>query len=83
VTTRDERTRHILQAGAFLKELRADTKLPKAIRREAIRLLRHYPTVMDLRLLAEIEKSVLGCGLLTPEFDPSWITAYKFGAHFD
>jgi len=36
-----ERTRNLLQVGAFLRELEADKRLPKAIRNEARRLLRH------------------------------------------
>ena len=81
VTARDERTRNLLQAGAFLKELLADTNLPESVRNEARRLLRHYPTVLDIQLLAEIEKRTFGSNLLTTEFDPSWVSGYKLGAH--
>lgn len=35
----DERTRNLLQAGAFLKELHADQSLPERVRDEAHRLL--------------------------------------------
>lgn len=79
MTTRDERTRNLLQAGAFLKELKADASLPEAVRNEARRLLRHYPTVADIQLLASLEKRMFGSNLLTPEFDPTWVSAYQPG----
>lgn len=72
MTTRDERTRNLLQTRAFLKALQADTSLPESLRNEARRLHRHYPTVADVQLLAEVEERMSGSTLLTPEFDPSW-----------
>lgn len=81
MTTPEERTRNVLQAGAFLKELQGDKSLPEAIRREAHRLLRHYPTVGDIKLLAKIEGSATWSTVLTPEFDPAWTERYKFGPH--
>ena len=47
-----ERTRNVLQAGAFLRELAASKAVPKSIREEAYRLLRHYPTVSDIEAIA-------------------------------
>lgn len=76
-----ERTRNLLQAGAFLKELEADTLLPEAIRREAHRLLRHYPTVHEIRLMATVESKFAGAFLLTPEIDKNWFSDYRFGPH--
>lgn len=73
-------TRNLLQAGAFLKEFQADASLPGAVRNEARRLLRHYPTVADFQLLAKVEKRMSGSNLLTPEFDPSWVSIYRLGA---
>ena len=78
MTMRDERTRNLLQAGAFLKELQADTRLPESVRNEARRLLRHYPTAADIQLL-EVEKRLFG-KLLTPELYPSWLSAHQPGA---
>jgi len=77
MTTREERTRNLLQAGAFLKEIQANKSLPVAVRDEARRLLRHFPTAVDIDLLANVEKSLSGSNLLTPEFDPSWVSAYQ------
>ena len=53
MTMPDERTRAVLQARAFLQELAAGewgSALPPAVRREAHRLLRHYPNAHDLEL---------------------------------
>ena len=38
MTTPDERRRTLVQAGAFLKELRGNQSLPEAVRQEAHRL---------------------------------------------
>ena len=46
MTMPDERTRAVMQTKAFLLELQNTTKspgVPENIRREAHRLLRHYP----------------------------------------
>jgi len=53
MTMPDERTRAVLQARAFLQELASGDwgpELPPAVRREAHRLLRHYPNAHDLEL---------------------------------
>jgi hypothetical protein len=75
MTTPTERTRNLVQAGALLKEMRADESLPALLRGEADRLLRHYPTVAELRMLAK------GCNMLTTDFDPDWLRGNRFGAH--
>jgi hypothetical protein len=81
MTIPSERTRNILQAGAFLKELCADLTLPERIRKEANRLLRHYPTVTDVQTLAMIESSAMGSNILSPRLDPDWCDSYRFGPH--
>lgn len=80
MTTPEERTRNIIQAGAFLKELCYDDSLPEHVRAEAMRLLRHYPTLMDVRMMASMEHP-LGFSSLTTEFDPQWLEGYALGAH--
>jgi len=53
MTMPDERTRAVMQARAFLQELATGewgSELPPAVRREAHRLLRHYPDARDLVL---------------------------------
>lgn len=81
MTMPDERTRNLLQAGAFLRELEADTELPDRVRWEAHRLLRHYPTLGNVKLLAEIEQRWMGSNILTTEIDPAWWEGYRFGVH--
>lgn len=81
MTTPSERTRNILQAGAFLKELREDLALPERIRNEANRLLRHYPTVADVQTLAMIETNFMGSNILTTRFEPEWFGSYDHGPH--
>ncbi|WP_394697312.1 BPSL0761 family protein [Pseudoxanthomonas japonensis] len=44
-----ERTRNLIQAGAFLRDLSANQHVPREIRTEAYRLLRHFPSVSDRR----------------------------------
>ena len=75
MTTPSERTRNLVQAGALLKEIRADESLPEELRKEANRLLRHYPTVAELQMLAR------DCNMLTSDLDPSWLSGNRFGAH--
>lgn len=73
MTTPEESTRHLYQAGAFLVELALDERLPIEVRREAARLARHYPTP--------------GCALaLTPSVvgflswpETSWLENYRHG----
>jgi hypothetical protein len=43
MTTPRERTLAVLQARKFLRQLGARTDVPEDVRREADRLLRHYP----------------------------------------
>ena len=49
MTLPDERYRSVKQTEEFLRELCYKTpRIPKAVREEARRLLRHYPTTYDL-----------------------------------
>lgn len=80
MTMPDERTRSLLQAGAFLKELSRDPSVPLAIREEACRLMRHYPTVNTLRLLAGLD-ATCGSNILAQDIDAAWLDKYRFGAH--
>lgn len=56
MTMPGERTRNLLQAGAFLKVLAAHQAVPKDVRQEAYRLLRHFPTVSDVEAIAHHEE---------------------------
>ena len=80
MTTPDERTRNLLQTGAFLKELREDKTVPEGVRQEAHRLLRHYPTVHEVRMLAELEKHTTGAFYLTPDIEKGWFSLDNISA---
>jgi len=75
MTTPAERMRNLVQAGAFLKEVRANEALPTQLREEADRLLRHYPTVVELQMLAS------DCSMLAAETDWDWVRNSLCGAH--
>lgn len=77
-----ERSRTVIQAGAFLKELRANQYLPEEIRSEAHRLLRHYPSVLNIELVASLEPSGETIWPINPfggPVDPGWWRDYRFG----
>lgn len=83
-----ERTRNVLQAGAFLSELAASKAVPKSIREEAYRLLRHYPTVSDIEAIAqheerlqELTQSAFVRPYLTSQIEPDWFRGYSLGPH--
>ncbi len=62
MTLPDERYRAIRQTGQFLRDLQDRTiypRVPRAVRAEAYRLLRHYPTEWDLERLAEKSPNVI------------------------
>jgi len=62
VTLPDERYRAVVWAERFLKELAHDTKkyprVPKAVRREAYSILRHYPSKWDMTRVSEASPEV-------------------------
>ncbi|SDS62079.1 BPSL0761 family protein [Pseudomonas oryzae] len=51
-----ERTRSIIQTREFLVDLSRDKTLPEALRIEARRLLRHYPTADEVLLAGKVEE---------------------------
>ncbi len=88
MTLPDERTRNVLQAGAFLKELAANKAVPKEVRQEAYRLLRHYPTVSDIEAIAQREEelwqltqSILRRPYLSSRIEAEWFRSYPMGPH--
>jgi hypothetical protein len=72
MTTPYERTRNLIQAGAFLKALEEMEELPADVRYQATRLSRHYPTVGDIRHIAA-QCATTGASILTVDFDPAWL----------
>lgn len=82
MTTPKERSRNVIQAGAFLKELRANEDLPERIRDEAHRLLRHYPNVGHIELVARYVPPPGDVFDLNPfggPVEPDWWDGYRFG----
>lgn len=56
MTTPDERTKAVLRVERFLMDLRNPKKcprIPKAVREEASRLLKHYPSQYDMMYIDE------------------------------
>lgn len=56
MTTPDERTKAVLRVERFLMDLRNPKKyprIPKAVREEASRLLKHYPTQYNMMYIEE------------------------------
>ena len=67
MTMPDERTRALLWAGSFLVDVARDKTLPMPLRRKAVMIARHFPTVEDVTWLAEsIRDSVLSIQLASP-----------------
>lgn len=56
MTMPNERTRSIIQTREFLVDLTRDKTLPEAVRTEARRLLRHYPTADEVLLAGKVEE---------------------------
>lgn len=88
MTRPDERTRNLLQAGAFLKELAASKAVPPQVRQEAYRLLRHFPTLSDVEAIAqheerlrELTQSAFVRPYLTSTFEADWLRGYPLGPH--
>lgn len=73
MTTPDERSRALVQTGAFLAELALDARAPKRLRRTAAFLTRHYPTA------AQVGSMALDCGMLEQQIDPAWSQNYAQG----
>lgn len=55
MTMPSERSVAVEQTRMFLESLahRRDYRVPRVVRAEAYRLLRHYPSTMDIMLLAK------------------------------
>ena len=72
MTLPDERTRALLQAGSFLIQLARDDRLPLDVRKRAIVVARHFPTIEDVSHLAMFKHpSGFGIELASPR-DTEW-----------
>lgn len=80
MTMPDERTRALLWAGGFLIELARDDSLPLSIRRRAVIITRHFPTIEDVSAMALFRHSSgMGMGLASPHETPSWVEDCRYG----
>ncbi len=72
MTSPVERTRALLWAGGFLIEVAWDKTLPLALRREAVVIARHYPTIEQVAGMArDLRPFFCGSGLASPDaMDP-------------
>ncbi len=70
------------------QKVAASQAVPKQVRQEAYRLLRHYPTVSDIEAIAEHEErlrtltqSAFVRPYLTSQIEPDWFRGYPLGPH--
>ena len=70
MTIPHERTRAMLWAGGFLIELARDTSLPIAVRRRAVVIARHFPTIEDVSTMAVPAFLGLGLGIGISQRNP-------------
>jgi len=69
MTTPSERTRAIIQTHKFLAELSQSRHLPKGVRVEAKRLLRHYPSEREILEAARVEQHLSEGTIFQPVFN--------------
>lgn len=82
MTMPNERTRALLWAGGFLIELARNDRLPVDVRRSAVVIARHFPTIEQISAMAAslcTNPSGFGIELASPDEDPSWIEGCRYG----
>lgn len=80
MTMPDERTRALLWTGGFLIELARDENLPLVVRRRAVTIARHFPTIEDVSSMALFRHSSgLGLGLAEPSEISLKAEDFRFG----
>lgn len=57
MTMPHQRSKAVIEAGAFLTKLKQDARLPESVRLEARRLLKHYPSYMQVVMAGQQERS--------------------------
>lgn len=68
MTTPTERTRALLWAGSLLVHLSEDETLPLPLRRRAMTIARHFPTLEDVSWITEsLRESVFSIQMASPE----------------
>lgn len=79
MTMRDERTRALLWAGGLLLEVARDSNLSLALRRRAVVIARHFPTIEDVSSMAIAQQSSgFGLALALPE-EVTFSGDYRYG----
>lgn len=72
MTMPDERTRALLCAGSFLIELARDKSLPLSLRRQAVFVARHFPTLEDIGSMATPRHAALFGPQLAHPSEVAW-----------
>ncbi|WP_374601999.1 BPSL0761 family protein [Arenimonas sp.] len=80
MSTPEERLRALVWAGGLLVELAKDDSLPRSLRRRAVVIARHFPTIEELAGAARANK-VFGGGLNleSPDKIPEWSESLTSG----
>lgn len=66
MTLPNERTRALLWAGGYLIELARDDSLPFEVRRYAVLIARHFPTIEDVAVIALLRHPIGHAVMLAP-----------------
>lgn len=72
MTMPDERTRAMLWAGGLLVEIARDKTLPLSLRRRAVTIARHFPTIEDISIMAALAQPGFTSGFAKPDEVPGW-----------
>lgn len=79
MTMPDERTRALIWAGGFLIQLARDETLPLHVRRSAVAIARHFPTIETVATMSAFRHSSgLGMGLAPPN-EVGWADGCPLG----
>lgn len=80
MTNAVERTRALLWGGAFLMEVAQNKDLPRDIRRQAVVIARHFPTIEEVGWMAlTLNSDPFGVELASPNEMPPDTEIGKFG----
>lgn len=80
MSTPEERLRSLVWAGGLLVEIARDESLPRSLRRRAVVIARHFPTVEDLAGEAQAHSAFGGgLNLEAPHKIPEWAESLAKG----
>lgn len=72
MTMPNERTRALLWAGSFLVEVARNKSLPLELRRQAVVIARHFPTIEDIGSMATPQYTALFGSPLAHPSEVDW-----------